>query len=543
MTIAEMIIDKAKSIGLSHYFGLPGSGALMDIMEAGRKAGVEFVSVAHESSAAIAAAYYGHMRGAAGLAMAIKGPGAANLVGGAATVFFERMPAVCLCDSVIVEKPMAQICDHRELFQAVTKAYMRLSKSGASEDVTRAFSLAADGHPGPVMVDLPADIAAETCSASSGGPSGNSGPGIVSPSQEQPAAEALAAAGRFLDSLSRPVIIAGADVYRDGALAELKRLAESLKAAVLVTFDARGVMPEDDPRFAGVYTGLPSPNILGNRVLSEADGVLLIGVDSIMTETLWKKNLPACELVSHSDYGTLTDQPKVRVDGNLKATIDGLPAMENKEGYLPARIGDLRQEAGLRFVRPPAARLAVQDIIETTRGMLPKDGVLFSETGIFVLMLEQLWPVYAPNTFFGTTAGRTMGLMIPAILGAKLAQPEMSMVGLGANGSSLMRLGELEVFSRTGISVPLIVVNDGCLGTIKSRQKSKNLEPYSLNLHPVDFAGAARSFGLNGVIAQTPEEFRAELARAFEAERTTVIDARVDAQAYQDSFGPTIGDL
>ena len=543
MTIAEMIVDKAKSVGLSHYFGLPGSGALMDIMEAGRKAGVEFVTVAHESSAAIAAAYYGHMRGTAGLAMAIKGPGAGNLAGGAVTAFFERMPAVCLCDSVIVDRPMAQICDHQALFHAVTKGYMRLSKESATEDMARAFSLAADGRPGPVMVDLPAQLAAESCGAASDGPIGSGAPGILSPSQEQPKTEALAAAGRFLDSISRPVIIAGADVYRDGAVAELKRIADSLKAAVLVTFEARGVLPENDPRFAGVYTGLPSPNILGNRVLSEADGVLLIGVDSIMTETLWNKTLPTCELVSRAGYSTLTDKPKARVDGNIKSALNALPAPDKTEGFSTALIAELRQEAGRRFVRPPAAKLAAQDIIETARALLPEDGVLVSETGIFVLMLEQLWPVPAPNTFFGTTAGRTMGLMLPAILGAKMAQPDIPMVGIGANGSSLMRLGELEVFSRAGIAVPLIIVNDGCLGTIKSRQKTRQLPPYSLDLHPVDFAGVARSCGLNGVIVQTAEEFRTELARAFEADKTTVIDARVDTQAYQDSFGPTIGDV
>ena len=156
-------------------------------------------------------------------------------------------------------------------------------------------------------------------------------------------------------------------------------------------------------------------------------------------------------------------------------------------------------------------------------------------------MLEHLWPVSRPDTFFGTTAGRTMGLMIPALMGGKLARPDVPMMGIGADGSTLMRLGELEVFARRKIAVPIVVVNDGSLGTIKSRQKSKGLAPYGLDLAAVDFARVAQATGLNGVRVETPEQYEKELATALEADRATVIDVRVDAEAYRDSFGPTTG--
>jgi acetolactate synthase-1/2/3 large subunit len=532
MTIAEMIVEAAKRNGLAHYFGLPGSGAPMDIMEAGRKAGIEFVSVAHESAAAVAAGYYGHMKGCAGLALAIKGPGAGNLAGGAVVSFFERKPVVCLCESVESSRPLAQSCDHQGLYRSVAKSYFRLRKETAAGEVAKAFALAVDGRPGPVLVDIAGGLSGEP----------SSDPGATEgAAAAEPDGGPLAAARDFLSSLERPVVIAGADVQREGLAAELRELADSAKAAVLVTMGARGILPEDHPQFAGVYTGLPSPNVLGNQILARADGVLLIGVDAIMTEAPWNKDLPACELVSRSDYETLTENPRVRVNGSLGAAVKDLITVRNTKGYAPELIAEIRQQAGRRFARPSGARLAVQDIIETTRSLLPRSGVLFSETGIFVLMLEHLWPVYEPDTFFGTTAGRTMGLMIPAILGGKLARPEVSMVGIGADGSSLMRLGELEVFARTGVAVPLVVVNDATLGTIKSRQKSRGLPAYGLDLHTVDFAAVARACGLNGVVVQTPEEFRTELAQALEADRTTVIDARVDAQPYQDSFGPTTG--
>ena len=158
-------------------------------------------------------------------------------------------------------------------------------------------------------------------------------------------------------------------------------------------------------------------------------------------------------------------------------------------------------------------------------------------------MLEHLWPVDRPGTYLGTSGGRTMGLMIPAALGARMADSERPMVGMGADGSLLMRLGELEVFARTGTAIPLVIVNDRSLGTMKSRQRSRGFTDFGLDLHAVDFAAIARACGLRGVVATTPEAFRKELSEAMAAKVTTVIDAKVDPEPYHASFAPTIGIL
>jgi thiamine pyrophosphate-dependent acetolactate synthase large subunit-like protein len=174
---------------------------------------------------------------------------------------------------------------------------------------------------------------------------------------------------------------------------------------------------------------------------------------------------------------------------------------------------------------------------------LPKEGLLISETGAFICMLEHLWLVEQPGTYYSSSGGRTMGLTLPAVIGARLANPDRPMVGLGADGSLLMRLGELEVFARAGIGVPLIIVNDQALGTMKSRQRSRGLPDFGLDLHDVDFSMVARACGLRGVTVSTPEDFRRELQLALQSSQTTLIDARVDRAAYHDSFGPTIGVL
>ena len=536
MKLAELIITEARGRGLKHFFGLPGGGSPLDMMEAGRQLDVSFVSVAHESSAAIMAAYYGLMKGTAGLALSVKGIGAGNLAGGAANVYFERMPVVCLCESSpmhVIQKEMVQHCDHSQLFGAAVKYHDTLTATEAAASVQEAVFQATDGRPGPTLLNLPSDMGLVEC----GDPLAIK----TSPSYLPDNAQ-LAAAREFIQNASRPVIIAGTDVVRAGAAKVLQTLVENIGAGVLVNMDARGVFPESHPRWAGVLTGNYGPNIIETEIMSQADAVLLIGADSMMTHVPWDVDLPTCELSLRPEYETLSPDPKVRGNGDLKETLENLSA-HNQPGFSNDQIQEIRRKVLQNFKRPEGAQFAAQDIIEITRAVLPAEGVLFSETGAYIAMLEHLWGVEDPNTYWGTTGGRTMGLTVPAILGAKLAKPDMLAVGIGGDGSLLMRLGELETFARAGVAVPLIIINDQALGTMKSRQKSREMPEYALDFHSVDFAGIATACGLRGVTVSTPEQFESELKLAMEADRTTLIDARVDSQAYQDSFGPTIGVL
>ena len=533
MKAAELVMAEARERGLRHFFGIPGGGLPLDLMAAGQKLGVDFVNVCHESSAAIMAAYYGSLRGAAGLAMGIRGVGALNLVSGAGNVHFERYPAVTICETCSPDQAghqMVQHLDHHQLFQCVTKYQVTLTPEAASEQVREAFRQAEEGRPGPTFLNFPSDLNEVAVSARS----------AASTPVYQIDEEGLADVRRELAKSRRPVVLAGGDVIRAGAVDELRRLVKNIQAAVLVTMDARGVFPETHPRWAGVYMGFFFPKLIETRILNQADLVLMVGVDSMMTHSPWKLSLPACELAARPEYSSLCPAPTARASGNLKGILDRLSA-QSEAGFPADEVRKTRDGILGYFRRPKAARLAIQDVLEITRRLLPSEGMMFSESAAFIGMLEHLWLVEEPRRFFGSSGGRAMGLAVPSVLGARLADPETPMVGLGADGSLLMRLGELEVFSRMQVAVPLIIINDQALGTIKSRQKSRRLPDYGLNFHPVDFSAVARSFGLLEAKVETPEAFETALSKALRADRTTLIDVRVDPEIYQHSFGPTIG--
>ena len=461
--------------------------------------------------------------------MGVRGVGAGNIVGGVANVHFERFPVVVVCETCASSQSsydLVQHCDHHQLFGGLAKYQATLTAENAAEAIAQAFFQAADGRPGAAFLDFPADLD-EIAQPTSPTPSATS---------PEPIDEAsLAALREALSKSRKPVIVAGADVIREGAREELLDLVERVGAGVLVSMEARGVFPEHHPRWAGVFVGVFDPQLIESRLLAEADLVLTVGVDALMKHSPWSQPLPSCEIAARSQYNSLTMSPLARTSGDLKTILKRLADLPAQTGLAPEKVQSLRAEVLATF-RRPEARLAMQDILEITRRLLPDDGILFSETGVFVRILEQLWLVDQPGRYYGTSGGRTMGLLLPAILGAHLANPEASMAGLGADGSLLMRLGELEVFARTGAAVPLIIINDQALGTMKARQKGRGFPDYALDLHPTDFAAVARSFGLYGVKVETPEAFEHSLRQALQGDRTTLLDVRVDPQVYQDSF-------
>lgn len=536
MKLAELIISEARERGVRHFFGIPGGGCPLDLMEYGRQMEVEFVSVAHESTAAIAAAYNGLSVDTAGLALSVKGVGAGNLVGGAVNAYFERVPVVCLCESSpsqVGNYELVQMCNHEGLFGSVIKYSGTLSPDNGPEMLQKAASLACDGRPGPVLLDLPSDLGDAEC-----GPIMSA---CAAVSTMIPEKDGLTAGREFLSKANKPAIIVGADVTRSNANKELLDFVERIEGCVLSTMDGRGVFPESHRRWAGVLTGNWVDHTVEMEVFRRADSVLFVGVDAMMAHVPWNLSLPTCELVARTDFTTFTSTPDLRVDGDLKVSLGEMALTQT--GFSETEINEIDLAIRPHFDRPGNAQFAAQDIIEITKELMPKNGVLFSETGVYVTILERLWQVDNPTEYRGTSGGRTMGLTVPAIIGAKLAAPETPMIGLGADGSLLMRLGELETMARTGVAVPLVIINDDSLGTMKWRQRARGMTEYKLGLQTVDYAQVARSCGLSGTTVDSPEAFRAELKHAIVADVTTLIDCRIDAQAYQDSFGPTVGVL
>lgn len=536
MNFADLLIHDAKQRGLDHFFGIPGSGFPMDAMESGKKLGVDFIHVAHESTAAIAAGYYGEQKNTAGLALAVKGVGAANLVGGATNVFFERKPLLCVCEAGPEKQliDLVQVIDHFKLFGSICSYQTNIRSKTAREQLKTAVTSATSERPRVSLINIPSDYEDEDC-------------GLL-PDYKKIEKKIKVNNSKLKEISTRiskskfPLFLVGTDVKRDDAIDELIYFVEKIGGAVLVNMDSRGVFPENHKRWAGVFTGNYEPETIEGEIESEADLIILIGADSMMTHIPWTFNNTTIEIASRPEYNSTSNNPEFRINGNLKSLLNIISDITpHSKGFSLKKIDDIKKNVLRYFVRDTKAIFTVQDIIESIKILTPKDITLITETGAFVRFFEYLWPVNSYGSYLGSSGGRTMGLTIPASIGFGLANPEKPKIGIGADGSTLMRLGELEVFSRNKINMPLIVINDMALGTMISRQKSRGFNPHGLNFEPVDFAKIAKSVGLNGITVNTPEKFHLALKTALSTQKTTLIDARVDQQSYWDGFALSIG--
>ena len=539
MNLSELFMKIAKEMKNDHFFGIPGSGVPLDLMDSGKNIDLHFINVAHESTAAIAAGTYGLIKESAGLCLGVKGVGAGNLAGGAANAYFERMPVVCVCETTpnySYENEMVQHADHQGLMKSVTKSMVTLSENNPAQLIRDAFNTSIDGMPGPVLIDFPSDmglIEAEDTIYESKDKTNNSYTKNIK--------ETI----NLINNSKKPMLLIGDGVRKDNAINEVVKLSEKIGAGVLSTMKARGVFPENHKRWVGVSTAFGQGNNSRPNILtSGSDLIILIGADQMMTHVPWPKGtMDTVEIVSNEKFKTLSTDPKIVCSGNLKDLVKLLMDSNEKTGWKTDEILQIYNDIAPRFSRPKNAIFAVQDILEISKEILPKDGLLFTETGAFIALLENTWKFDDPLKYFGTSGGRSMGLMIPSYIGGSLAtNNQVPLIGIGADGSTLMRLGEFETIKRSNLKWPIIIINDAALGTMKYRQGFRGYDDYGLDLEMVDFSGVAKSCGLNGETTNNPEDFRKVLRNAFNSEVTTVIDARIDARIYQDNFGGTIGD-
>tara|TARA_B100001029_G_scaffold179884_1_gene192064 strand:- start:3907 stop:5505 length:1599 start_codon:yes stop_codon:yes gene_type:complete len=529
----------AKEMKNDHFFGIPGSGVPLDLMDSGKNIDLHFVNVAHESTAAIAAGTYGLIKDSAGLCLGVKGVGAANLAGGVANAYFERMPVVCVCETTpnySYENEMVQHADHQGLMKSVTKSMLTLTKDNPANLIRNAFYDSIEGLPGPVLIDFPSDmglIEAEDTKSNK--------ENINTSSSISEINEVI----DLINNSKKPMMLIGDGVRKDSAIDEVVKLSEKIGAGVLSTMKARGVFPESHNRWMGVSTAFgKGENSRPNKLTLGSDLIILIGVDQMMTHAPWPKGeINTVEIISNQELKTLSNDPKAICAGNIKESAKMLLNSNQKNGWEISELLKIYSDTDKRFSRPNNAIFTAQDVIEISKEILPKDGLLFTETGAFIALLENTWKFDEPLKFFGTSGGRTMGLMIPSYIGGSLAtNNQVPLMGIGADGSTLMRLGEFETIKRTNLRWPIVIINDAALGTMKYRQGFRGYEDYGLDLNMVDFAGVAKSCGLKGETVTDPESYRKVLISAFDSDTSTIIDARIDPKIYQDNFGGTIGD-
>jgi acetolactate synthase-1/2/3 large subunit len=543
MTGAEAVIRCLELSGVEVCFGIPG-GAILPVYDALASTGthIQHVLVRHEQAAGHMAQGYARATGRVGVAMATSGPGATNLVTPVADAYLDSTPMVVITGQVatyLIGTDAFQEADTTGIFEPVVKhSYLVWRAEDLPRTFREAFHLASTGRPGPVLIDLPKDVANTTFTFH--WPSRVDLPGYR-PTRDGHPLQVARAADVIAES-ERPVLYVGGGVTNAGAEDELRALAEAASIPVVTTLMAKGAFPDSHP------LALRMPGMHGSKyanwALNKADVLITVGArfDDRVTGRLDAFAPDATVIHCDIDPAEISKNrhADVPIVGELQQVLPALRealvqrAPGSAERYRPwlDQLSAWRDEHPFRYRRGGA--LKPQYVIERLRDVLADRDVIWTTgVGQHQMWAAQHLSVDEPRRFITSGGLGTMGYGFPAALGAKLACPDRTVVCIDGDGCFQMTLQELATAAIYRIPVVVAVMNNGWLGMVRQWQELFHDERFSqTDLAAVpDYVRLAEAYGCAGFRVQREEEVDAAILAAVDAGVPAVIDFCVDHEA------------
>ena len=526
---SEAIVKVLLEQGVDTVFGYPG-GAVIPLYDALYSAPLKNVLTAHEQGAIHAADGYARASGKTGVCIATSGPGATNIVTGLATAYLDSIPLVAITGQVGVSmlgRDSFQEIDIVGVTMPITKYNMLVrSKEELVPALRKAFALAKEGRPGPVLVDVPSSVQVEELEW----------PELEAEAEVEAmpkaAAEQLAEAAAVLNKAERPVLLVGGGAVNSGAQAELVELAAKCDLPVVNTLMGIGVYPESDERSLGL-TGMHG-HIASNLAVANADVLVVAGsrfsdrVTGDRNRYVGKKTIIQLDIdPSEIDKNVAASLP---VMGDVRETLASLLPLLNKaehtDWWQQIKAWDATEDRSLLAGDRLTAPWLMKELSRTFEGENP---IYVTDVGQNQMWAAQHLVVDKPRHHLTSGGCGTMGFGLPGALGAAFAEPETQVVHICGDGGFKMTGMELFTAAREGKNLISIVINNSCLGMVRQWQQLFYGERYSSTiLTEFDFIGFAHSCGAGGRRAATCAEFKEALAQARKANKPFLIEAIVE---------------
>ncbi len=531
MKAAQYWADYLKAYGVREVFGLPGTESL-ELVEASRRAGLDFWLTHHESTAAFMASMRGHLTGTPGVALATRGPGATNLTSGIGAAHLDRMPLLAVTGDHAVEPgaPTHQRLPLAELFAPITRASVQVSAESLPQDLPKLLAAATGDLPGPAFLAFPAP---ETSKEIAVAPPKT----IDRSTSTRRSVPDLTPVIDYIRGSKRAMIIAGVGVSFERAGAELVQLAEALNCPVADTPQMKGWFPNDHPLYLGTYGTHRDQTIV--ELAQQSDLVLACGLDSVEFLKPCKGIGPVVSL-SPTEVADPGLPAELVVSGPLREIFAALASeAEASESWPDGTAAELRASI-LDALIPksetsPSGAMWPQAVVSELQHALPSDGIITVDVGSHKLLMVLQWQSTSPNTFLNSSGISAMGTGIPFGLAAKITYPSQPVVSVIGDGGYLMYTGELELLARSGLPVVVVVMNDQSLYSIKIKQLRRSFPPVGTEFSDVSIANIACDFGLFARRVTNRQECAAALREALQAERPAVIEAVIDPEGYDYS--------
>src|SRR3954469_9487965 len=490
LTGAQALIKSLEMEQVEVMFGLPG-GAILPVYDPLIDSSIRHILVRHEQGAGHMASGYAHATGRPGVAMVTSGPAATNIVTPLCDAYMDSVPLVVITGQVaysVIGTDAFQEADTVGITMPVTKHNWLVADANDIPRVVReAFHVATTGRPGPVLVDLPKDVANQQMEWS--------WPETVDLAGYKPTIKGhpkqIKDAARLINEAQRPIIYAGGGILKSRAPAALKELAEATGIHVVTTLMARGAFPDDHDLCLGM------PGMHGNytAVTSMQKADLLIALGSRFDDRVTGKVsafAPDAKVI-HVDIDPAelgkVRRPDVPIVGDCRLVIEELvkavKAEHQKRGKpdvsaWDAQLAEWREHYPIRYTQEePGDALKPQFVLEQLRNSAPDDCIVASGVGQHQMWTSQYWKFNHPYTFVNSGGLGTMGFAVPAAIGAKVGRPDKMVWAVDGDGCFQMTAQELVTASAERIPVKIAILNNAYLGMVRQWQELFYQERYS----------------------------------------------------------------
>ncbi len=539
-TGARALIDVLLEQGVDTVFGYPGS-AVLDIYDELYKCDkIRHILTCHEQAAAHAADGYARATGKTGVVIATSGPGATNLVTGIAAAYMDSSPVVAITGNVktsLLGSDSFQEVDIAGVTMPVTKySFIASGERGVAQDVREAFSIAQSGRKGPVLVDIPADIAAQSEEY-------ERAPKSEPARAKEPEEAQLARAAQMIAKAKRPLIYVGGGAISSGASEALGAFAKKLQIPVACSMMGLGAYPCSAKLFLGLVGMHGNP--AANTAALNCDLLIAAGARFSNRVAASKASFAPKAKIIHIDIDAAEFDKNIVSDahilGDLGKTLEKLRAMlppgENSEWL--GEIAEFKRQ--IPRPKPYAPYTVLHTLSELTKG----EANIVTDVGQNQMWTAQYYDFERPRSLITSGGLGAMGFGMGAALGAALGVPERKTVLITGDGGFHMSLNELATLSRYNIPVVAVVMNNGVLGMVRQWQKVFYDGRFSATQpeRATDIVVVAKAFGVKGMRIKNPSQARRVFKKALAMDRPVVIDCRIDPECAVLPMIPPGGDI
>ena len=533
LTGAEILVKSLLNEGVDTIFGYPG-GSVLNIYDYlyKYKDKIKHYLSCHEQSAAHAADGYARSTGRVGVCIATSGPGATNLVTGIATAYMDSVPLVAITGNVpkdLLGKDSFQEVDITGITMPITKHnFIVKDVNELQKTIRKAFYIAREGRPGPVLIDIPKDITINKTEYQ------DLEPLEVEPKTKHITKSVLEEVAKYINESSKPLIYAGGGVINSGATEELINFAERLNAPVATTLMCRGAIPSEHKLNTGMI-GMHGSNA-SNILATKCDLIIALGArfsDRVISDKEFINNAKVIQI----DVDPAEVNKNVKVDsfiiGDIKVALQKLmPLIETKknEEWLN-KVGELKLLAVTKNNNDDGEELTPRFLFEKLSEMDNGDFVITTEVGQHQMWTAQYFNFKTPRTLISSGGLGTMGFGLGASIGVKVANPDKTVFNIAGDGSFGMNCNEFATAVKYNIPIKVIIMNNNALGMVRQWQSLFYEARYSQTTldRATDFVKLAEAFGGVGFRVENREELEGVLKETLAVNKPVIIDYRIDS--------------